>query len=103
MASLQLCLQTSTLHHWAGIEDGRFSVDKLKELFDNDDNYPSARERIFGTSCLVIDKISMLSRRTSEMVESVCRHVMMNTSALFDKALSHHVNLTKVFKKIKKN
>ncbi|XP_060577963.1 ATP-dependent DNA helicase PIF1-like [Ruditapes philippinarum] len=58
--------------------DGRYSVDKLKALFDYDDNYASAKERISNTCCLIIDEISMLSRRTFELVENVCRHVKNN-------------------------
>ncbi|XP_045177826.2 uncharacterized protein LOC123537946 [Mercenaria mercenaria] len=75
MASLQLGMRASTLHHWAGIGDGRHSFEKLTELFDNDDNYASARQRIVSPECLVIDEISMLSKRVFEMVEYVCRHV----------------------------
>ncbi|XP_053379045.1 ATP-dependent DNA helicase PIF1-like [Mercenaria mercenaria] len=75
MASLQLGMRASTLHHWAGIGDGRHSFEKLTELFDNNDNYVSARQRIVSAECLVIDEISMLSKRVFEMVEYVCRHV----------------------------
>ena len=77
MASLQLGNHATTIHHWTGIGDGRYAVDKLKALFDYDDNYASAKERISNTCCLIIDEISMLSRRTFEL-ENVCRHVKNN-------------------------
>jgi hypothetical protein len=78
MASLQLGFQATTLHHWAGIGDGRYSCDDLKDLLDNDDKFVSARSRIASAQCLIIDEISMLSRRTFEMLEFVCRHVKQN-------------------------
>ena len=75
IASLQLGPQSTTLHHWAGIMDGRFSLDKLAELFNNDDKFAEAKRRIHRTQCLIIDEISMLSAKVFNMVEFVCRHV----------------------------
>ena len=75
MASLQLGPNAATLHHWAGISDGRYSDDKLAELFDHDDKYVSSRQRIKSAECLVIDEISMLSLKIFEMIDYVCRHV----------------------------
>lgn len=46
MASLQLGLGATTLHHWAGIQDGRYSHSDLTELFDNDDRFAAAKKRI---------------------------------------------------------
>lgn len=48
MATSHLGYEATTLHHWAGIVDGRYSRDKLGELFDSDDQFASARERISG-------------------------------------------------------
>lgn len=67
MASLQLGFNATTLHHWAGIMDGRYTHEQLAELFDGDDQFASARERIRIT-CLVIDEISMLSMKVFDMV-----------------------------------
>lgn len=46
MASMQLGYKSTTLHHWAGILDGRHSFGQLEELFRNDDNFAVAKERI---------------------------------------------------------
>lgn len=75
MASTQLGFEATTLHHWSGILDGRYSILQLKELFDHDDKFAAPRLRIESTECLLIDEISMLSKKTLELVESVCRHV----------------------------
>jgi hypothetical protein len=75
MASTQLGFDATTLHHWSGILDGRYSILQLKELFDHDDKFAAPRLRIESTECLMIDEISMLSKKTLELVESVCRHV----------------------------
>ncbi|XP_021368512.1 ATP-dependent DNA helicase pfh1-like [Mizuhopecten yessoensis] len=81
MASLHLGSNATTLHHWAGILDGRHSIEKLQELFDNDDSYSEAKKRIQITKCLIIDEISMLSAKIFNMVESVCRLVKKNNQA----------------------
>ena len=78
MASMQLGMDASTLHHWSGILDGRYSHQKLAELYDNDDKFASAKHRIASSDCLVIDEISMLSQKTFEMLEFACRHVKKN-------------------------
>lgn len=80
MASLQLGMNATTLHHWAGIFDGRFSHENLQELFDNDDKYADAKVRIQEAKCLIIDEISMLYARVFEMVEFVCRYVKKSNS-----------------------
>ena len=80
MASLQLGFNATTLHHWAGIMDGRYTHEQLAELFDGDDQFASARERIRTTTCLVIDEISMLSMKVFDIVEFVCRHVKQNNN-----------------------
>ena len=78
MASLQLGSDATTLHHWAGIVDGRYTHQKLAELLDSDDQFAAAKKRVIDTECLVIDEISMLSLKIFEMVEFVCRHVKQN-------------------------
>lgn len=75
MASLQLGVGGTTLHHWSGILDGRYSHQTLGELFDGDDRFADAKKRILETQCLVIDEISMVSARTFDMIEFMCRHV----------------------------
>jgi ATP-dependent DNA helicase PIF1 len=75
MAALELGMNTSTLHHWSGILDGRYSVEKLEELYQNDDKYSAAKQRILEADCLIIDEISMLTQKIFELVECVCRSV----------------------------
>jgi hypothetical protein len=80
MASLQLGLGATTLHHWSGILDNRFNPDELKELFNSDDRFQAAKSRILKADVLVIDEIGMLSKSVFEAVEFVCRHVRGNSS-----------------------
>jgi hypothetical protein len=74
MPSTQLGFEATTLHHchWSGILDGRYSI---LQLFDHDEKFAVPRLRIESIECLMIDEISMLSKKTLELVESVCRHV----------------------------
>ncbi|CAC5424370.1 PIF1 [Mytilus coruscus] len=78
IASTQLGFEATTLHHWSGILDGRYIIDQMKELYDHDDRFATAKLRIEQTECLMIDEISMLSRKILELLESVCRHVRRN-------------------------
>lgn len=79
MASLQLGFNATTIHHWAGILDGRYDNEKLVELLDSDDRFAAAKARIHATDCIIIDEISMLSAKIFNMVEFVCRHVKKST------------------------
>lgn len=45
MASLQLGSQSTTLHHWAGIMDGRFTHDKLEKFLNNDDKFAEVKKK----------------------------------------------------------
>lgn len=78
MASTQLGLGATTLHHWCGIMDCRYSEEKMQELIMNDDKFAAARGRIVKADVLFIDEIGMLSRKVFEMAESVCRYVRNN-------------------------
>ncbi|MES9879373.1 MAG: AAA family ATPase [Sedimenticola sp.] len=91
MASTQLGPDAITVHHWAGILDGRHGPETLAELFDNDDNFVAARSRIQETECLIIDEISMLSKRTFELIEFVCRHVRQEDKAFGGLQVIHSV------------
>lgn len=71
MASLQLGPQSTTLLQWAEIMDGIFSLDKLAELFNNDDKFAEAKKRIYQIQCLIIDETGMLSAKVFNMVEFV--------------------------------
>ncbi|KAK3108922.1 hypothetical protein FSP39_018707 [Pinctada imbricata] len=73
ISCLQLGKNATTLHHWSGILDGRFSEQKLKETFLTDDLFKEAVLRIRATDCLIIDEIGMASKRTFDLVELACR------------------------------
>ncbi|XP_069103900.1 uncharacterized protein [Argopecten irradians] len=80
MASLQLGLGATTIHHWSGIMDCRHTHEDLMILFDTDDRFQSAKTRIIKSNVLVIDEIGMMSKTVLEMLEFVCRYVRGNTS-----------------------
>jgi hypothetical protein len=46
MASIQLGMGATTLHHWCGVMDCRYTNEKLRELLTNDDNAGAAKQRI---------------------------------------------------------
>jgi hypothetical protein len=63
MASLQFAHQGgTTIHHWAGLMDGRHSSQELARLLLQDDRYLESRTRIQKADTLIIDEISMLSK-----------------------------------------
>ena len=58
-----------TVHKWSGIRDGRYPGSVVRRLLLTDDNYLDARSRILGTDILIVDEISMLSKRLFEILE----------------------------------
>ena len=78
MASTQLGIGASTLHHWCGVMDGRYSSNQIYELMLNEGSYGGAKNRILVADVLFIDEIGMLSLKMFDLIESVCRMVRGN-------------------------
>lgn len=78
MASTQLGMGATTLHHWCGIMDCRYSQERLHEPMRSDDRFAAAKDRIQKAEVLFIDEIGMLSKKVFEAVESACRFVRGN-------------------------
>jgi ATP-dependent DNA helicase PIF1 len=68
-----------TLHSFVGMEDGRHSKENLAHLINSDERYIQTKTRIQATELLIIDEISMVSKRTFETVEYVCRSIKNST------------------------
>ena len=64
----------TTIHHWAGLIDGRYSnAELIKRL---DDEYScDILSRVRAADILIIDEISMLSARLFEQLHLVCSYV----------------------------
>ena len=73
MASLVLGQKATTLHHWSGLGDGRFTEEELSQIYNTDDRFCEARKRVQDTDVLVIDEVGMLSELMFLKLELVCR------------------------------
>ena len=62
-----------TVHKWSGIRDGRYPGSAVRRLLQTDDNYQDARSRIVNTDILVVDEVSMISKRLFEILEESLR------------------------------
>ena len=62
-----------TIHKWSGLNDGRFTNQKLIHLISNDERYAATKRRILNVDILIIDEISMMSRVMFEKLEMVLR------------------------------
>ena len=71
-------LDPMTLHQFAGLEDGRYSDEHLLHLILTDERYIDTKSRIMTTDVLVIDELSMVSKKIFERVEFLCRKVKAN-------------------------
>ncbi|XP_061167824.1 uncharacterized protein LOC133176769 [Saccostrea echinata] len=67
-----------TLHKWAGIEDGRHVTEELIHLVLTDERFVKVKNNIEITDLLVIDEISMISAKTFNQLEMLCRNIRNN-------------------------
>lgn len=64
-----------TIHHFSGIEDGRYPNDVIvKNLLHNDDK-AEIKQRIVTVDTVIVDEISMLSWKNFSQIEYVFRNV----------------------------
>ena len=68
-------LKPMTLHKFAGLEDGRHPDAKLLHLLKTDERFVEVKKRIMETDVLIIDEVSMLSKKILESVEFLCRNL----------------------------
>ncbi|XP_053390292.1 ATP-dependent DNA helicase pif1-like [Mercenaria mercenaria] len=71
-------LNATTVHSWAGLQDGRYDNLTLKRLVLEDDRMANVRRNVEKTEAIFIDEVSMLSRKDFEQLELVCRTVSNN-------------------------
>ncbi|XP_063406721.1 uncharacterized protein LOC134690660 [Mytilus trossulus] len=67
-----------TIHSWSGIKDGRFSDQELEDKLNKNENYIQYKQNMLSTDCLIIDEISMISKKIFEQIESICRKILKN-------------------------
>lgn len=65
-------LNAKTLHRWSGIDDGRYSPSEIRTVVQNNAKYASVVNDIKHTDILIIDEISMLSKKMFECLNEVC-------------------------------
>ena len=82
MAALQYHGAT-TIHHWAGLQDGRYRREALAQKIAENDKFSDCRQRILDCDAIVIDEIGMLSDKLFQDLEYVCRHVRDNHETIF--------------------
>ena len=75
VASCQLGVGATTLHHWCGIKDGSLTKDELEKTLLLDEQFADARKRIHSTQTLIIDEVDILSKLMFEKIQLVCRIV----------------------------
>jgi ATP-dependent DNA helicase PIF1 len=64
-----------TLHRFYGLEDGQHSNADLLNLITYDDKFINTKQRIIETEVLIIDEVSMVSKKIFEQAEYICRKI----------------------------
>ena len=65
-------LNGTTVHYLFGLLDGRYPLEHLQKMICDDDCYRTVKTMIPSTDSIVIDKVSLLSRKMFETVEGLC-------------------------------
>ncbi len=60
IAASLLGTDASTLHHWAGLADGRYSP---AQIISRMNERPAVKNKIKNTNTLIIDEVSMMSTK----------------------------------------
>ena len=63
---------STTEHNLFGLLDGRYNSDQLKEQVSNNDSLHRIKETLFNTDTIIIDEVSMLSKK---IFEDVCLYL----------------------------
>ena len=74
----------TTVHCIFGLLDDRYPLELLQKMICDDDCYRTVKTMIPSTDSIVIDKVSLLSRKIFETVEDLCRFIR-------NKKLSIHI------------
>ena len=73
----------TTLHHWAGMRDNRYTNIQLLDLLNNNISFKSTKKNIFRTETLIIDEMSMISSDVFSQLEFICRKIKDSQKVLF--------------------
>ena len=67
-----------TLHKWCGVGIGGIPTPELAKFICDDERHRDARKRIIDCHVLIIDEVSMVSKKIFGTVEYVCRAIRRN-------------------------
>ena len=67
-----------TIYHWCGYGTHHVNLNTLVERIKTQGAYQRVKENILSCKCLVIDEIGLISLKTFEAVEFLCRNVKQN-------------------------
>ncbi|XP_060552571.1 uncharacterized protein LOC132713884 [Ruditapes philippinarum] len=65
-------LNPMTIHRWSGIGDGRYGPSEIKRIVSNNVKFTDVLTRVKNTDVLVVDEVSMMSKRFLESLNEVC-------------------------------
>ncbi|KAK3085746.1 hypothetical protein FSP39_008107 [Pinctada imbricata] len=69
-ASLPSRCDARTVHCWAGMDDGRYDTSYIKDIIIN--YKKDVYRNILSTDVLILDEVSMLSKKLFEQLECIC-------------------------------
>ena len=64
-----------TLHRWCGIGSGGIPTTELTKSICEDDRFKTSEERILACDVLILDEVSLISKKLFDTDEHICRSV----------------------------
>lgn len=63
------------IHYWSGIGDGKYTDNEIQNKLLHNEAWYDCKEKIKNNDVIIIDEISMLSKKYFEQINYICKNI----------------------------